>query len=110
MELGEVVLRVLPVALRKTVKANPTKREPISLPDCDLVGPEEDGSATLDKFESQLWRNRNKGIEPSGIVASTVLIVRLDFPRLPRGTLVDFVTALAPDPPAAAGRPTPSFV
>lgn len=46
-------------------------------------------------------------IPSSGIVASTGAILRLVLPLLDFDTLLDFVTALAPLPPAAIGLPTP---
>lgn len=36
-------------------------------------------------------------------------MVLLLFARFPFDTLTDLVTALAPEPPAAFGRPTPSL-
>lgn len=47
---------------------------------------------------------------PSIIVASVGFIVLLFLPRFPFETLKDFVTARGPEPPAAAGLPTPNLV
>lgn len=44
------------------------------------------------------------------MVASDCFIVLLPFPRCILGTLIDFVTARGPAPPAATGRPTPNLV
>ena len=46
---------------------------------------------------------------PSGIVSSVGLRLLLLFARLLLETLIDLVTARAPDPPATTGLPTPNL-